>query len=169
MNAAKYVDAQLVARRLGEVRDVSEADETGCTALILASQNGHVELVRLLLAHPDVGVNKTTKADGDTALFIASYNGHVKVVRLLLAHPDVEASRTSTDGRSALCVASQRGHGAIVSLLVAHHAHGQVRLLAADAIDSLPADLFKGLPGAAAQAAALRLPLDVAAALGDTE
>ena len=47
--------------------------------------------------------------------------------------------------------------------------HGQVRLLAADAIDSLPADLFKELPGVAAQAAALRLPLDVAAALGDTE
>ncbi len=91
------------------------------------------------------------------------------MVRLLLAHPDVEANRTSTDGRSALCVASQSGHGAIVSLLVAHRAHGQVRLLAADAINSLPADLFKELPGVVAQAAALRLPLDVAAALGDTE
>ncbi len=52
---------------------------------------------------------------------------------------------------------------------MAHRAHGQVRLLAADAIDSLPADLFKQLSGFAAQAAALRLPLDVAAALGDTE
>ncbi len=42
--------------------------------------------------------------------------------------------------------------------------------MAADAIDSLPADQFKeGVPGFAAQAAALRLPLDVAAALGDTE
>ena len=56
-----------------------------------------------------------------------------------------------------------------MSLLVAHRAHGQVRLLAADAIDSLPAVLFKKLPGVAAQAAALRLPLDVALALGDTE
>ena len=56
-----------------------------------------------------------------------------------------------------------------MSLLVAHRAHGQVRLLAADAIDSLPAVLFKELPGFTAQAAALRLPLDVAAALGDTE
>jgi hypothetical protein len=44
-----------------------------------------------------------------------------------------------------------------------------VRLLAADAIDSLPADLLKELPGFAARVAALRLPLDVAAALGDTE
>jgi hypothetical protein len=70
-------------------------------------------------------------------------------------------------GWSALGAASQSGHGAIVSLLVAHRAHGQV--LAADAIDSLPADLFKELPGVAAQAAALSLPLDVAAAMGDTE
>ena len=45
----------------------------------------------------------------------------------------------------------------------------QVRLLAADAIDSLPADLLKEVPGFTAQAAALRLPLDVAAAHGDTE
>jgi hypothetical protein len=56
-----------------------------------------------------------------------------------------------------------------VSLLVAHRAHGQVRLLAADAVNSLPADLLKELPGVAAQAAALRLPLDVAAALGVTK
>ncbi len=56
-----------------------------------------------------------------------------------------------------------------MSLLVAHRAHGQVRILAADAIDSLPSDLLKELPGVAAQAAALRLPLDVAAALGDTK
>ncbi len=58
---------------------------------------------------------------------------------------------------------------AIVSLLVSHRASGQVRLLAADAIDSLPADLLTDLPGLAAQAAAMRLSLDVAVALGDTE
>ena len=44
-----------------------------------------------------------------------------------------------------------------------------MRLLAADAIDSLPADLLTDLPGLAAQAAAMRLSLDVAVALGDTE
>ena len=167
-HAAKAGNAQLVARLLGEGRDVNEADETGGTALIWAAAFGRADVVRLLLARQDVEVNKSA-ADGATALMLASYKGHVEVVRLLLAHPDVEANRTSTDGRSALCAASQSGHGAIVSLLVAHRAHGQVRLLAADAIDSLPAGLLKEFPGVAAQAAALRLPLDVAAALGDTE
>jgi hypothetical protein len=100
---------------------------------------------------------------------LASGKVHVEVVRLLLAHPDVDASRTSSDGVSALCAASLSGHGAIASLFVAHRAHGQARLLAADEIDSLPADLYKEFPGVTTQAAALRLPLDVAAVLGDTE
>ena len=34
--AAEAGNAQLVARLLGEGRDVNEADEFGCTALILA-------------------------------------------------------------------------------------------------------------------------------------
>jgi hypothetical protein len=148
--------------------EVNKTNNDGATALIMASQQGHFEVVRLLLARKGVEVNKTI-ARGLSALMLASYKGHVEVVRLLLAHPDVKANRTLSDGRSALYLASQSGHGAIVSLVVAHRAHGQVRLLAADAIDLLPADLFKELPGVAAQAAALRLPLDVAAALGDTE
>jgi ankyrin repeat protein len=155
----------LLARKGVEVNK-SAAD--GATALMVASQYGHVEVVRLLLARQDVEVNETGQ-NGVTALMLASHIGQLEVVRLLLAHPDVKANRTSTDSRSALCLASQSGQSATVSLLVAHRAHGQVRLLAADAIDSLPADLYKELPRVAAQAAALRLPLDVAAALGDTE
>jgi ankyrin repeat protein len=59
--AAEAGNAQLVARLLGEGRDVNEADESGCTALIMASQDGHVEVVRLLLAPQDVEVNKTAR------------------------------------------------------------------------------------------------------------
>ncbi len=92
-------------------------------------------MVRHLLARQGVEVNKYAR-NGGTALMLASQNGYAEVIRLLLAHSDVVANRTSTEGRSALWFASQRGHGAVVSLLVAHRAHGQVRLLAADAIDS---------------------------------
>ena len=48
--AAKAGDAQLVARLLGEGRDVNEADEFGITALMIASEIGHAKVVRLLLA-----------------------------------------------------------------------------------------------------------------------
>ena len=100
------------------------------TALMIASQEGHVEVVRLLLACQAVDVNKAD-SNGFTALCIASYTGHVEVVRLLLAHPGVKTRQTTSDGWSALGAASQSGHGAIVSLLVAHRAKEQVRLLAA--------------------------------------
>ena len=62
VRAAEAGDAQLVARLLGEGRDVNEADGSGYTALFLASQNGHVEVVLLLLAHPAVEANRTSTA-----------------------------------------------------------------------------------------------------------
>jgi ankyrin repeat protein len=69
--AAEAGDAQLVARLLGEGHGVNEAGETGWTALMLASENGHVEVVRLLLARQGVEVNKSS-VDGYTALMFAS-------------------------------------------------------------------------------------------------
>ena len=54
----------------------------GVTALYIASQRGHPEVVRLLL---DASADKDKAARyGATALFIASLEGHHEVVRLLL-------------------------------------------------------------------------------------
>jgi ankyrin repeat protein len=108
---------RLVARLLGEGRDVNEADETGCTTLMIVSENGHVEVVRLLLARNGVEVNKTAQ-DG-TALYMASQNDHVEVVRLLLARKGVEVNKTSKDGSTVLFMASQYGHVEVVRLLLA--------------------------------------------------
>ena len=50
--------------------------------LIHASENGHVEIARLLL---EVGTGKDLRDDtGNTALMHAARNGHVEVVRLLV-------------------------------------------------------------------------------------
>jgi ankyrin repeat protein len=107
--AAEAGNAQLVARLLGEGRDVNEADETGDTALVLASLKGHDKAVRLLLARQGVEVNKTEK-HGCTALYLASLRGHVEVVRLLLAQQDVDVNKTAPNGDTALMVASEEGH-----------------------------------------------------------
>jgi hypothetical protein len=54
----------------------------GVTALIAASQNGHVEVVGLLLASKGVDVNKGTAADGATALMdVAAARGHRDLCR----------------------------------------------------------------------------------------
>ena len=48
---------------------------------MVASQNGHVDVVRLLLAAEGIAVTQVDN-DGFTALYIASQEGHVDVVRL---------------------------------------------------------------------------------------
>ncbi len=72
----------------------------GATALHLASQNDHVEVVRLLLACQGVEVTKSTQ-NGFTALMLASQNGHVEVVRLPLARKGVEINENAADGATA--------------------------------------------------------------------
>lgn len=61
---------------------VNAADHRGYTALIFAAENGHIESVRTLLAHPDVDVS-ATNADGDSALMRAAGKGQTAVVDLL--------------------------------------------------------------------------------------
>ena len=75
----------------------------------MASQNGHVEVVQVLLAH---GANVNHAAPyGANALFMASQQGHVEVVQLLLAHGATEGIST------AHTIAKLQGDIAIVDIL----------------------------------------------------
>ena len=87
---------------------VNDKDEHGVTAIWLASQEGHADVVRLLLgagADPD-----ETAFDGRPALWHPAARGHVDVLKLLLgagADPDVaDASTRSTP----LMIATIRNH-----------------------------------------------------------
>ena len=56
-------------------------DKDGATALMAASQNGHLEMARLLC---EAGADKDKASqDGASALISASINGHLDVARLL--------------------------------------------------------------------------------------
>ena len=62
----------------------------GYTALMLAAQRGHEQIVTLLLGHG--ATLNTTNELGHNALFLATLNNHAGVVRtLLLAGSDKEA------------------------------------------------------------------------------
>ncbi|MBP9888460.1 MAG: ankyrin repeat domain-containing protein [Leptospiraceae bacterium] len=91
----------------------------GKTALIWASEYGHLETVKWLLAN-NADVNAKPK-DGWTALITASKNGHLEIVKLLIANKaDVNAK--PKDGRTALITASVHGHLEIVKLLIVNKA-----------------------------------------------
>ena len=71
---------------------LSPFDDQLCTPLMTAVAYGQgKEAVRLLLRHPEVGVNQTNKG-GHTALQYAAYLGHTGAVSLLLSHQDVDIS-----------------------------------------------------------------------------
>ncbi|MBI5592021.1 MAG: ankyrin repeat domain-containing protein [Deltaproteobacteria bacterium] len=55
----------------------------GLTALMIASQAGQMDIVKLLLDR-GADVNEKTTTTGTTALYLASQNGHTEVVKLLL-------------------------------------------------------------------------------------
>ena len=87
----------------------------GRTALILASQEGHCDVVRLLL-EGEAEIN-TVANDGSTALMLASQNGRYDVVRLLLER-EADVNAVEEHGYTALILASQDGHCDVVRLLL---------------------------------------------------
>ena len=100
---------------------LNERDLYGETPLLIASCNGYVEIVNILLeygAHPDIADPLER-----TPLYAACYFGHVEVVRTLLDKgADVYRGETS-DNWSPLCVASREGHLDIVKLLACTEAN----------------------------------------------
>ena len=89
--------------------------------LLGAAKNGHLEIVKLLLAVPGIDVNKECKdwyiSEDDrssTPLERAAENGHTEVVRLLLAIPGIDVNENYP-----LEKAAKNGHAEVVKLLLA--------------------------------------------------
>lgn len=66
----------------------------GATPLVIAARQGHAEVVRVLMAHPEIVVNAQDYCS-ETALYSASVMGQAGCVRLLLKDPRVNI-RTGT-------------------------------------------------------------------------
>lgn len=91
----------------------------GMTPLMLASLNGHANIVRLLLGK-DVKINQTTTTSGYTAMLLAAQHGFVDVCMLLhKAGADINQSNL-TDGFTPLITASATGDVRLVRLFLGY-------------------------------------------------
>ena len=82
-----FGNEEIVKELINAGADVNIEDERGWTALMYASDNGHIEIVKKLI-QADVDVNKKTRATSfyQTALKRANKKGHKEIANLLKKH-----------------------------------------------------------------------------------
>jgi ankyrin repeat protein len=84
--------------------------------LIIASENGHKDIVVFLL---EKGIDVDQQDEyGYTALMWASLKGHKEIVQLLLHEENIQINQQDKDGSTALMWASLKGHKEIVEILL---------------------------------------------------
>jgi ankyrin repeat protein len=105
--------------------EINKQNNYGFTALTLAAMNSNVNIVKLLLEHPNIDVN-IRDVDGWTVLMrVCKYNtySNIEIVKLLLKHPNIDVNIQDVDGWTALIVAVDnniQSNIEIIKLLLEH-------------------------------------------------
>lgn len=115
LEAAEKGRAKHAKKMLSLGADVNAKDKWQVTALMSASKNGYLGIVR------DLVTRKAIIEDykGNSALVWAAWAGHLDIVKLLLEYgADVKA--LDENGNTALFDATRRGHAEVVKVLLDH-------------------------------------------------
>ena len=85
MLACAKNDIEDVKTLIASGEDVNQYDKNKMTPLLQAAVRGHVEIVKLLIACPNIKINKIGYQDR-TGLLMACWENQVECVRLILTH-----------------------------------------------------------------------------------
>eukprot|EP00092_Neocalanus_flemingeri_P029280 GFUD01031791.1.p1 GENE.GFUD01031791.1~~GFUD01031791.1.p1 ORF type:complete len:1095 (-),score=194.32 GFUD01031791.1:125-3385(-) len=98
---------------------VDTPDINGVTPLLIASHNGHVDVINILLT-TDRGKQSlnTPMNTGATPLLWAAFLNHSDVVRTLLQHNETDVNKHNNKGETPVFAAAFKGHGEIVKMLL---------------------------------------------------
>ncbi|KAE8312697.1 tim-barrel domain-containing protein [Aspergillus transmontanensis] len=102
--------------------ELNRRDIWGRTPLFTATEQGHEDMVGLLVSLPEVDVNASTIRYGQgTALASAAKNGRENIVQLLLSRPDIDIGALDIHRRTPLDLATLEGHKSIALKLQRFH------------------------------------------------
>ncbi|XP_013612459.1 PREDICTED: ankyrin repeat-containing protein At5g02620 [Brassica oleracea var. oleracea] len=97
---------------------LAEQNQSGETALYVAAEFGHTDMVKILMKHSDSVLAATKAKNGFDAFHIAAKNGNLKVLDVLMeANPELSFTFDSSK-TTALHTAASQGHGEIVCFLL---------------------------------------------------
>lgn len=85
-------------------------------SLAIAADTGNIELLNILLACPDIDINKKN-AWGNTALMIAAYYGRMHIVEELCKRPEIDLTAENGIGETALSRAEKTWHHDVAEVI----------------------------------------------------
>jgi ankyrin repeat protein len=114
---AKFGLGQVARRVLANGADVNAEDGSNLTALHIAAQLGHTQVVQVLLERADINVNLQNGFE-QTPLLLAAEMGHQDVVKLLVGRDDVWLNAKDDEDWTALLCALDKGYEAVAQQLL---------------------------------------------------
>lgn len=114
-NATLYGNTELVKKCIKGGIDPNSKYRGNDTALMIASNYGHIDIVRYLLSIK-VNMDETTKGANTSALIMAAGRGHLDVVRLL-AEAGADITIKNQGDRTAAEQAYYWGHREVANYL----------------------------------------------------
>uniref|UniRef100_A0A6N2LNY4 PGG domain-containing protein n=1 Tax=Salix viminalis TaxID=40686 RepID=A0A6N2LNY4_SALVM len=106
---------EMIADNLGEAAGVGSVNQAGETALYVASERGHVDIVKELIKYYDSGLASLRARNGYDAFHIAAKQEIVEV--LMGVNPDLSLTFDSSN-TTALHSAASQGHVEVVKFLL---------------------------------------------------
>ncbi|XP_076081609.1 uncharacterized protein LOC143052446 isoform X2 [Mytilus galloprovincialis] len=104
---------------LGVQKAVNKQSKNGWSPLLVASEQGHISIVKILLQH-HARVDVFDENHGKAALHLAAESGHDQVADVLLWHKAFVNAK-SKQGVTPLHLAAQNGYNKLVKLLIETH------------------------------------------------
>lgn len=107
-----------------EIKHVVNLTRETNTPLICAAKYGHLDVVKLLIAH---GANISHKnREGDTPVSMAARYGHLEILKYLIAYGAIPENQ---ENNSPWLMAAKYGHLEIFKFLLAHRGYDSISII----------------------------------------